>query len=160
MARFLYNRNMANQQSSNRQRRRTQPQRNTSSTPPDHVGLLVASVIMMGIGWVGLYRLVNTTLPRLGGEMWLFFWLLQLAVTGTMLPVVRYVNVRFTSIDADVPTSGVIVRQSAWIGLFVVTCAWLRIPRALSLPLALFIALVFVVVEVLLRTREIAAENV
>jgi hypothetical protein len=38
-------------------------------------------------------------------------------------------------------------------------CAWLQIPRALSLPLMAFIAVVFLVVEIFLRTREIAAER-
>lgn len=131
----------------------------TTSLPPDHIGLLVAAVVMMIIGWGGLYRLMTTTLPRIGGELWLFFILLLVAITGTAVPIVRYLNVRFTPMDVDVPPGGVIVRQSIWIGLFVVTCAWLQIPRALSLPLALFIILVLVVVEVFLRSRELIAER-
>ncbi|MDQ7027975.1 MAG: hypothetical protein Q9P01_16460 [Anaerolineae bacterium] len=119
----------------------------------------MASVLMMGGGWYGLYYLMTTSLPRIGGELWLFFLLLQIAIAGTALPIVRYLNVRLTPKDKDVPASGVIVRQSVWIGLFVVTCAWLQIPRALSLPLIIFIALVFVVVEIFLRTREIASER-
>jgi hypothetical protein len=131
----------------------------TPSLPPDHIGLLVAAVVMMIVGWGGLYRLVSTTLPRIGGELWLFFILLLVAITGTAVPIVRYLNVRFTPMDVDVPPGGVIVRQSIWIGLFVVTCSWLQIPRALSLPLALFIVLVLVVVEVFLRSRELIAER-
>lgn len=130
-----------------------------SSTPPDHIGLLVAALVMMGMGWLGLYHLVTTTLPRIGGELWLFFILLLMAVTGTAIPVVRYINVRFTPLDVEVPPGGVIVRQSVWIGLFVVTCAWLQIPRVLSLPLAVFLAAVLIVVEVFLRSRELAAER-
>ncbi len=42
--------------------------------------------------------------------------------------------------------------------LFVVTCAWLQIPRVLSWPIAFFLALIFVVVEVFLRSREVAHE--
>ena len=81
------------------------------------------------------------------------------AITGTFLPLVRFLNVRFTSLMDDVPPSGAVVRQSVWIGLFVVTCVWLQIPRALSAPLAIFVALVFIVVEIFLRTRELAAER-
>jgi hypothetical protein len=114
---------------------------------------------MMGIGWLGLYQLVVTTLPRIGGELWLFFILLLMAITGTAIPIVRYINVRFTPLDVDVPPGGVIVRQSVWIGLFVVTCAWLQIPRVLSLPLAIFLAAVLIVVEIFLRSRELAAER-
>lgn len=128
-----------------------------SSRPPDHNGLLIASVIMMLIGWVGLYQLVTTTLPRIGGELWLFFLLLMIAVTGTAIPFVRYFNVLLTPAQSEVPTGGVIVRQSVWVGLFAVACAWLQIPRALTVPLAIFIAVLFLVVEVFLRTREIAA---
>lgn len=131
----------------------------TTSTPPDHIGLLLAALVMMIVGWGGLLRLVTTTLPRLGGELWLFFILILIAITGTAIPVVRYVNVRFTPLDVEVPPGGVIVRQSIWIALFFVTCAWLQIPRALSLPVALFLAMVFIVIEIFIRTRELAAER-
>lgn len=127
--------------------------------PPDHVGLLIAALLMMLIGWLGLFQLISTSLPRIGGELWLFFGLLQVAVTGTVIPLVRFVNIRFTSLMDDVPPGGVIVRQSVWVGLFALTCAWLQIPRALSLPLAIFVALVFIVVEIFLRTRELSAER-
>ncbi|GAB5490451.1 MAG: hypothetical protein Phog2KO_06660 [Phototrophicaceae bacterium] len=139
----------------------TQPstQRQSSNTPPDHIGLLIASILMMVIGWGGLYQLITSSLPRIGGELWLFFMLLQIAVTGTVLPFVRFLNVRFTAIMDDVPPSGVVVRQSVWIGFFVIICAWLQIPRTLSIPLASFVALVFIVVEIFLRTRELAAER-
>ncbi|MGJ3239600.1 MAG: hypothetical protein ACFE0Q_12900 [Anaerolineae bacterium] len=130
----------------------------SSSLPPDHIGLLIASVLMMVIGWGGLFQLMMTTLPRIGGELWLFFGLLQLAVTGTAIPVVRFFNVRFTSLMQEVPPGGVIVRQSIWVGLFAVICVWLQIPRALSWPLMIFVALVFIVVEFFLRTRELANE--
>jgi hypothetical protein len=155
---FLYNDCMATQRTSNQQHN-TPRTREASHTPSDHIGLLAASVLMMGVGWYGLFYLVTTSLPRIGGELWLFFLLLQIAISGTALPIVRYLNVRFTPINKDIPASGVIVRQSVWIGLFVVTCAWLQIPRALSLPLVIFIAVVFVVVELFLRTREIATED-
>jgi len=128
-----------------------------SSRPADHNGLLIASVLMMLIGWGGLYQLVTTTLPRIGGELWLFFLLLMIAVTGTAIPFVRYFNVLLTPAHSEVPTGGVIVRQSVWVGLFAVACAWLQIPRALTVPLAIFIAILFLVVEIFLRTREIAA---
>ena len=132
---------------------------NPGSTPPDHIGLIIAAVLMMIGGWAALFYLVTNALPRIGGELWLFFVLLQVAVTGTAIPFVRFLNLRFTPLFAEVPPAGVIVRQSIWIGLFVVTCAWLQIPRALSLPLAAFVALVFLVVEVFLRSREVLAER-
>jgi hypothetical protein len=80
-------------------------------------------------------------------------------VTGTVLPFVRYLNARFTSVDDPLPPGGVLVRQSIWVGLFVVTCAWLQIPRVLNAPIAFFVAMAFVIVEVFLRNREIAHER-
>jgi hypothetical protein len=130
----------------------------SDAMPPDHVGVLVAGVMMMIGGWAGIYQVVTTSLPRVG-QRWLFFLLLQMAVTGTVLPFVRYLNVRFTPIDADLPPGGVLVRQSIWIGLFVVLCAWLQMPRVLNLPIAFFLGLVFVVIETFLRSREIRNER-
>lgn len=171
-AHFPYNRTMANstseQRTSNNQRRRRartsqrvpnppSPDDITPSRPSDHVGLLFSAVLLMLAGWGGLYFVISSTQPRIGGGLWLFFACLMLAVIGTAIPFVRYLNVTITPTNVEVPPSGVIVRQSIWIGLFVVMCAWLQIPRALSLPLAFFIAMVFIVVEVFLRTREIAS---
>lgn len=116
--------------------------------------MLVATACMILLSGATLYYLVTTTRPYIGGELWLFFFLLQIAVTSIALPFVRYFNVRLTPVDVQVPSGGVILRQSVWVGLYVVVCAWLQIPRALSLPMALFIALVFIVVEVFLRWRE------
>jgi hypothetical protein len=135
------------------------PQTITSNMPPDHLGLLVASGVLMLLGWGGLYSLITRNLPKIGGELWLFFVLLLVAVSATALPIVRYLNVRFTPMDTEVPPSGVIVRQSVWVGLCVVTCAWLQIPRTLTLPIAIFIVAVFVIVETFLRSREVASER-
>jgi hypothetical protein len=126
--------------------------------PSDHVGVLIISALMFFGGWAGLYWLISTRLPRIGGELWAFFALLTIAVTGTALPFVRYLNVRFTPIHAELPSGGVLVRQSIWIALFVVTCAWLQILRTLSLPIAFFLGFVLVVIEIFVRSRETANE--
>ncbi|MBZ0302723.1 MAG: hypothetical protein K8J31_23460 [Anaerolineae bacterium] len=126
--------------------------------PPDHVGVMIAALVMIVGGWGGLYLLVTTTLPRVG-QRWIFFVLLHVAVTGTVLPFVRYLNVRFARQEDALPPGGVLVRQSVWIGLFVITCAWLQIPRVLNPPITFFVAMVFVVIEVFLRSREIAHER-
>lgn len=126
--------------------------------PPDHLGVLIAGIIFMIVGWGGLFQLITTTLPRVG-QRWIFFLLLQIAITGTVLPFVRYLNVRFTPITADVPPGGVLVRQAIWLGLFAVLCAWLQIPRILNLPIAFFLGLVLAVIEAFLRSREIRNER-
>ena len=130
----------------------------TDKTPPDHTGMTIAAVILMIAGWGGLYYLVTTQFPRVG-QRWLFFLLVQVAVAGTTMPFLRYVNVRITPVTRAVPPSGVIVRQSVWLGLFFVTCLWLQIPRVLTLPMVFFLALAFFVIELFLRSREIPNEQ-
>ncbi|MCL4248464.1 MAG: hypothetical protein KJ065_10000 [Anaerolineae bacterium] len=126
--------------------------------PRDHAGMLLASIIMATLSWLGLYHLITTEYPRVG-QRFIFFVLLMIAVAGTVIPFVRYLNVRFTRVTQPVPPSGVIVRQGVWVGLFVVLCAWMQIPRALTLPIAFFLALALIVVEIFLRSREIQHER-
>jgi hypothetical protein len=128
-------------------------------TPPDHVGILLAAVTMMVIGWGGLLVLITASPPRIGSELWLFFMLFHIAITGTVLPLVRYLNVRFTPLHVEPPPGGIIVRQSVWIGLFMVICSWLQMLRTLTLPTALFLSLVFIVLEIFLRSREGVADE-
>lgn len=129
-----------------------------SRLPPDHVGALIAALLMIVVGWGGLYLLVTGTTPRVGPR-WVFFVLLQVAVTGTVLPLVRALNARFTPDTMALPPAVVIVRQSVWIGLFAVICVWLQIPRALQLHIVVLVALVFIVLEIILRGRELAGER-
>jgi hypothetical protein len=126
-------------------------------TPPDHIGVMISAIVMIVGGWGGLYQLVSNALPRVE-NIWVFFALLHIAITGTALPFVRYLSVRFTPVDIDLPPGGVLVRRAVWIGTFVVTCAWLQMPRVLNWPIAFFLGLMFIVIEVFLRSREISLE--
>lgn len=119
---------------------------------PDHAGLMLAAALMAVTGWIGLWLLVTTALPT-AFPRWLFFVCLYLAVTGTVLPFVRFLNLRFSRAGAP-PASSVILRQSVWVGLFVVACAWLQIPRVLNPVIALFLAISLLVIEIFLRVRE------
>jgi hypothetical protein len=130
----------------------------SSDTPRDHNGMLIASVVMAVASWAGLYHLVTTERP-LVGQRFIFFLLLLMAVAATVIPFVRYLNMRFIPVTRPLPTSGVIVRQGVWIGLFVVICAWMQMLRALSAPIAVFLALALVVIEIFLRTRENAHDR-
>ncbi len=122
-------------------------------------GVLLASLLMFVIGWGGLLYLVIATRPRIGGEIWLFFILLQIAVTGTAIPILSLTSQRLRLENDRVPLAGVVVRRGVWIGIIVVTCAWLMIPRYMSLPILLILILLFVVIEVFLRNRELANER-
>lgn len=137
----------------------TRTESRLAGIPGDHLGVLVAALVMVIAGWGGLFLLVTTTRPRIGAELWAFFLLLHLAVTGTVLPVVRYLNMLVLPEGQMPPPGGVIVRQSVWVGLYAVLCAWLQILRMLTLPVALFLPVVFIVVEVFLRLRENSLED-
>jgi hypothetical protein len=136
---------------------RTQPDEAYSS-PPDHTGVMLAAAALMALGWGGLYLLVTETRPFVG-ERWQFFLLLHVAVASSALPFIRYLNLRFTPITRQPPAGDVLVRQSVWVGLFAVTCAWLQIARVLTPAVAFFVALALIVIEVFLRSREIPNEH-
>ena len=122
-------------------------------------GLLFAALLMMLAGWAALAQLISTTRPRIGGEIWLFFVLLQIAMTGTSIPVWLLLGLRASAVDKEGPSIAVIVRRSIWVGMLVVACAWLMIPRALSLPFTVILLLFFGAIEVFLRNRESAHER-
>ena len=123
-------------------------------------GILIAALLMMIVGWAALAQLVMSTRPRLGGEIWLFFALLGIAVTGTAIPVFWLLRWKFAAADqyAALPVT-VVVRRGIWAGVLAVACAWLMIPRALTLPIALMLLLVLIAIEVFLRSRESANER-
>jgi len=113
--------------------------------------VLPAAILMALVGWVGLAGLFFATLPTVGPR-WLFFFLCVLAVTGSFLPAVAFLNRRFPS--QPTPTPGVILRQAIWFGIYVPTLAWLQIGRVLTPALALLLAVGLLLIEWLLRLRE------
>jgi hypothetical protein len=121
------------------------------STSPSVKSVLPAALTLAVIGWGGLAGLVFLTLPTVGPR-WLFFFLGVLAFTGSALPFLAFLNRRFPSMPAA--TSGVILRQSLWVGIYGATLAWLQIGRVLTLPMALVLAIGLVIIEWLLRLRE------
>lgn len=113
----------------------------------------MAGVILAAGGWSGLVWLVTHTLPTVPNR-WMFFALLHAATTGTALPFVYYLHILFGRKDRPQVGSVVLVRQAMWVGLFVTTCAWLLIPRLLSILVALVLAGALITIEALLRLRE------
>jgi hypothetical protein len=122
----------------------------TNPSPPVK-DFLPAAFFLMLCGWVGLFSLVFYTLPTVGPR-WLFFFLCVLALTGTALPVVAFINRRFPSLPP--PTHGIIVRQSLWFAIYASTLIWLQIGRVFSITLAILLAIGLVIIEFLLRMSE------
>ncbi|HEY3344238.1 MAG TPA: hypothetical protein VGJ97_04890 [Anaerolineaceae bacterium] len=117
------------------------------------LSILPTAVLLVVIGWGGLAALVLYALPTLGPR-WLFFFLGVVALTGTSMPVVYFFNRRFPSTPPAEP--GVLLRQSLWLGVYGSTLAWLQLGRMLTFPVAGIIVGVLILVEGLLRMREIS----
>ena len=112
---------------------------------------LPLSLCLMVVGFLGIFLLLQTTLPTLGPR-WLFFFLGVLALTGMGLPITYFLNVRFPS---NPPAEElVIIRQALWFGIFGGVLAWLQLGRVLTGGLALILAAAFALIEVLLRLFE------
>jgi hypothetical protein len=122
----------------------------TRNSPPVS-SFLPAAIILSLLGWSGLIVLVNFTIPTVGPR-WLFFFLSVLALTGTALPAVAFLNRRFPS--SPPATNGAVFREAIWIGIYFPTLAWLQLGRALTPALALLMALGLIAIEILLRLRE------
>jgi hypothetical protein len=123
---------------------------NSQSSPPVRT-FIPAAIILAVLGWGGLYFLVSLTIPTVGPR-WLFFFLSVLALTGTGLPVIAFLNQRFPT-NPPV-SSGVIVREAIWVGIYFPTLAWLQLGQVLTPALSLLLAVGLLAIELLLRLRE------
>jgi hypothetical protein len=113
--------------------------------------IVITSLFLALIGWGGLGVLFMYTLPTLGPR-WLFFFLFMLALSGTVLPLVHFLNRRFPSTP---PANGpVLVRQAMWVGIYGDLIAWLMMGRVFNSARAIFLAVGFIIIEILLRMSE------
>jgi len=122
-----------------------------SRTTPPVSSFLPTTIILVVLGWGGLFLLFQRTMPTVGPR-WLFFFLWVLALTGTALPGVAFLNRRFPTVPSATP--GIIIRESIWVGLYGATLAWLQLGRVLNLALAVLLASGFIAIEILVRLRE------
>jgi hypothetical protein len=123
---------------------------NTAGTPSPFA-FLPTTVLLLGVGWGGLFILLTSTEPTLAPR-WLFFFLVVIAFTGVGLPVMSFLNYRFPS---EPPARvNVIVRQGLWVGVYAATAAWLQYGRVLNLALLILLGLAFFAIEWFLRLRE------
>jgi len=77
------------------------------------------------------------------------------ALTGLVLPLIYYLNKRFGRGDSSRYLT--IFRQSMWVGAWFAFCTWLQMNRTLGWGVALLVAAVLAIFEVLLQVRERAA---
>jgi drug/metabolite transporter (DMT)-like permease len=111
----------------------------------------ISALILMAVGWGGLYYLITQTLPYVWPR-WGFFVLALMALTGTILPIVYFFHKRFPDeVPADTP---VIVRQSMWFGVYGATLAWLQLGRLVTVYVILSLAGGLIAIEYFIRLRE------
>jgi hypothetical protein len=93
---------------------------------------------------------MTSTEPNLGNR-WLFFAAVVLALTGSSIPLVAYLN---RIIKLFGPASfEIVVRESTLIGVYVGVLIWLNKGQVLSFGLAAILGVGLVIVELLLRLR-------
>lgn len=110
-----------------------------------------AALVLALVGWVGLYWLIDSTLPSLWPR-WLFFFLCVLAICGTSLPFVAFFHRRFPS--QPPATLHTIVRQSLWISVYITALLWMQIARILTSTIIILVGIGIIAIEWLLRFRE------
>lgn len=122
-----------------------------SSSYPPLRAFLPTTLTLVLLGWGGLGILVTQTQPTVWPR-WLFFALLFLALSGTALPAVWFLNLRFPSTPPIGTT--VIVREAAWVGVYGTTLAWLQMGRLASLGVVAGLAAGLIAIEYFIQLRE------
>ncbi len=111
----------------------------------------LSALVLMIVGWSGLYLLVEYTLPYVW-QRWGFFVLVRIAIAGTLLPVVYFFHRRF---PGEPPAgANVIVRQAMWFGVYGATLAWLQLGRLVTVYVILGLAGGLAAIEYFTRLRE------
>lgn len=103
------------------------------------------------LGWGGLALVVTRMQPTVWPR-WLFFALFFLALSGTSLPAIWFLNLRFPSTPPVGPA--VLVREAAWVGVYGAALAWLQLGRLASLGAVLGLAAGLIAMEWFIQWRE------
>ena len=124
----------------------------TVAEPPAIASSLPAAIILSVGGWSGIWYLMNQTLPTLWPR-WFFFAAIVVAITGTTLPIVAFLNRRFSTNE---PVNfSIIVREAMWVGVYAAVLIWLNKGRVLNSGLAVVLGFGFLFSEALMRARSL-----
>ena len=85
-----------------------------------------------------------------------FLAAILISVTGLMLPVAHFLNKRFSQTESS--SYLVVLRQAMWVAIWAAFCTWLQLNRAFGWGVAILVAAVFLVLEVMLQVRTKAAD--
>jgi hypothetical protein len=118
---------------------------------PSLIFFITVGLLFAVCGWSGSIYLVVTTLPYLGNR-WLFFLFFMMAVSGSTLPFIGYLHMRFPS--KPLVKMETVIREALILGFYADFLLWLQMGRVLTLPVSLFILVCLGVLELLIRIRE------
>ena len=111
---------------------------------------IIPTLILLLLGWGGLYFVALFTLPFVWAR-WGFFALWVIALTATAFPILYFIATRFSSEKLE---PQVLVRRALWVGVYGATLAWLQLARLVNVYIILGLAFGLVAIESLLRLRE------
>src|SRR5512135_3033974 len=121
--------------------------------PPSARQYVFSGLFLMLVGWGGLVLLIMVfSVPPLVWARWGFFVLWFTALTGTALPIVYFLNLRFPSEPPAEPNA--LVRQAIWFGVYGATLAWLQLGQLATLWVWIGLAGGLVAIESVIRSRE------
>ncbi len=124
---------------------------NRSQQFPSFSVIVIPSLLLSTLGLGGLALVITQTLPTLLPR-WLFFFLSTLGITGIALPMVYFLNWRFS--PQTPPSTGTLVREALWAGILFDLFAWLQLERVLTLTLGMILFLGVFILEFSLRLIE------
>ena len=111
---------------------------------------IIPTLILLLIGWGGLYALALFTLPFVWAR-WGFFALWVAALASSSFPVIYFIATRFSSEKLE---THVLVRRALWVGVYGATLAWLQLARLVNVYVVLGLGFGLAAVEGLTRMRE------
>ena len=113
--------------------------------------VMIIAILLIAVGWIGLYALIELTRPTLGPR-WLFFFLVTIALSGTALPIIYFLHFRFPSTPSA--NANVMIREALMVGVYFDLIAWMQMGRVLNLALVIFITAGLILIEILIRMSE------
>jgi hypothetical protein len=120
---------------------------------PSFQQYLFSTLFLMGIGWGGLSLLIFVIEePPFVWARWGFFALWFIALTGTALPIVYFLNLRFPS--RPPAEANAIVRQALGVGFYGATLAWFQLGHLMTLWVWMGLGVGLIAIESLIRWRE------
>ena len=113
--------------------------------------ITIFSIFLALISWVSLGLLFLYTSPTLGPR-WIFFFLMYIAIIGTIFPILILINRRINRQDGG--NINVALRQSLMLGFYFDLIIWLHMGRVLDLTTAFFILSIIIAIEILIQVFE------